>query len=240
MVKNYAHRGFRSKYPENTLIAFEKAIKANCDGIEFDVHLTKDDEVVIIHDETLEGTTNGSGRIKDHTLAELKTLDASHKFYNEVGRQEIPTLREYFDFVKDQEIISNIELKTGIYEYLGIEEKVNDLIKEYELEHKVLISSFNHESILRMKEIAPSIKCGLLFDTWLIHPEKYVKNLGIDCYHPVGYSMRQDIVDALKAEDIIVNVWVGKEPVDFKALIKMGIDGIITDYPDIIDKILND
>lgn len=239
MVKNYAHRGFRSKYPENTLLAFEKSIAANCDGIEFDVHLTKDSEVVIIHDETLEGTTNGKGRIKDHTLAELKILDASYKFNAEVGHQEIPTLKEYFEFVKDQNIISNIELKTGIYEYPGIEEKVHNLIMEYKLEEKVLISSFNHESILRMKEIAPSIKCGLLFDTWLIHPEKYVKNLGIECYHPVGYSMRQEIVDALKNEGIIVNVWVGKEPVDFNALIEMGIDGIITDYPDVIDEILN-
>ncbi len=238
MVKNYAHRGFRSKYPENTLIAFEKAIKANCHGIEFDVHLTKDNEVVIIHDETLEGTTNGKGCIKDYTLAELKTLDASHKFNAKVGHQEIPTLREYFELVRDYDIISNIELKTGIYEYPGIEEIVHNLIVEYKLEDHVLISSFNHESILRMKKIAHNIKYGLLFDTWLIHPEKYVKNLGIECYHPVAYSMRQEIVDALKNEGIIVNVWVGREPVDFKALIEMGIDGIITDYPDVIDEIL--
>ena len=238
MVKNYAHRGFKSKYPENTLIAFQKAIEANCHGIEFDVHLTKDDELVIIHDETLEGTTNGKGRVKDHTLAELKTLDASNKFYELVGLQEIPTLREYFDLVRESNLISNIELKTGVYDYPGIEKKVYDLIKEFKIEDKVIISSFNHESIMRMKKIDSGIRCGALFDTWTIHPEKYVKQLNVECYHPVAYSIRQSIVDDLKKEGITVNVWVGKEPVDFKALIEMGIDGIITDYPDVIDDIL--
>lgn len=238
MVKNFAHRGFKGRYPENTMIAFEKAIEAGCHGIEFDVHLTKDQEIVIIHDETLEGTTNGSGRVQDHTLKELKALDASHKYYESYGRQEIPTLREYFELVKNTDLISNIELKTGIYEYPGIEEKVFDLMKEFHLEEKVLISSFNHESILRIKEIAPTIKCGLLVDTWLIKPEDYVRDLGIECYHPVAYSMRQDVVDALKKKDIVINVWVGKEPVDYKELIEMGIDGIITDYPDVIANIL--
>ncbi|HBT18687.1 MAG TPA: glycerophosphodiester phosphodiesterase [Clostridiaceae bacterium] len=238
MVKNIAHRGFKSQYPENTMIAFEKAIETKCHGIEFDVHLSKDGEVVIIHDETLEGTTNGTGRVMDYTLQELKELDASHKFHEKVGVQRIPTLREYFELVKDLDFLSNVELKTGVYEYPGLEEKVYALIQEFSLEDKVLISSFNHESLLRMKKIAKEIPCGMLFDTWTIHPEEYVKKQGMECYHPVAYSLRKDVVDALKKEGIKVHAWLGKHPVDYEKVIAMGIDGIITDYPDVISKIL--
>ena len=240
VVKNIAHRGFKSRYPENTMIAFEKAVKAGCDGIEFDVHLSKDGEVVIIHDETLEGTTNGKGRVMDYSLKELKMLDASNRFNDQTGAQRIPTLREYFEFVKELDLLSNIELKTGVYEYHGIEEKVFTLIKEFGLETKVLISSFNHESLLRMKKIAPEIPCGMLFDTWMIHPEKYVREVGMEYYHPVAYSLRQNIVEALKKEGIKVNVWVGKEPVDYENIMKLGIDGIITDHPDVIHAILSE
>ncbi len=239
MIKNFAHRGFRSKYPENTLLAFQKAIEANCSGIEFDVHLTKDQEIVIIHDETLEGTTNGKGRVKDHTLRELKHLDASNTFHSQFGFQEIPTLKEYFELVKDLEIISNIELKTGVYDYPGIEEKVYDLIVEFGLQSKVIVSSFNHESIMRMKNVDQKIICGALFDTWTIHPENYVKEIGVECYHPVAYSLRKEIVHDLKSRGIIVNAWLGKEPVNFSELIEMGIDGIITDYPDVIDQLIS-
>ena len=108
---NFAHRGFKGKYPENTMLAFNKAIEAGADGIEFDVHLSKDGEIVIIHDETLERTTDGSGLVGEKTLAQLKKLNAS-KDYTDYQVQRILTLREYFDFAKDYDIITNIELKT--------------------------------------------------------------------------------------------------------------------------------
>ena len=123
MTKNFAHRGFSGKYPENTMLAFEKAIEAGADGIENDVHLTKDGVPVIIHDELVDRTTNGKGYVKDYTYEELSKLDASYIF-PEYGVLHIPTLREYMELVKDKDIITNIELKTGVFEYPGIEEKV--------------------------------------------------------------------------------------------------------------------
>ncbi len=140
---NFAHRGFKGKYPENTMLAFNKAIEAGADGIEFDVHLSKDGEIVIIHDETLERTTDGSGLVGEKTLDQLKNLNAS-KAYPDYQVQRILTLSEYFDFAKDYDIITNIELKTSIIDYPGIEEKVYKVIKEYNLAEKVIISSFNH------------------------------------------------------------------------------------------------
>ena len=144
MTKNFAHRGFSGKYPENTLLAFEKAVEAQTDGIELDVQLTKDGEIVIIHDETIDRTTNGKGLVVDYTYEELEKFDASYIYTGQFGFNKIPTLREYFNLIKDTNIITNIELKTGINEYQGIEEKVYNLIKEFQLEDRVIISSFNH------------------------------------------------------------------------------------------------
>src|SRR3712207_1905347 len=144
MIKNFAHRGFSGKYPENTLLAFEKAIELGVDGIELDVHLSKDNEMVIIHDENVSRTTNGEGYIKDLTYEEISKLDASYIYTGQYGFNKIPTLREYFELVKDKDVITNIELKTNIFEYPGIEQKVWELIQEYHLESKVIISSFNH------------------------------------------------------------------------------------------------
>ena len=150
MTKNFAHRGFSGKYPENTMLAFQKAIEVEADGIELDVQLTKDGELVIIHDETIDRTTDGKGYVIDYTYEELSKFDASYIYRGKVEFNKIPTLKEYFELVKDLDFITNIELKTGINEYLGIEEKVYKLIKEYQLEEKVIISSFNHFSILRI------------------------------------------------------------------------------------------
>ena len=111
------HRGFCAKYPENTMLAFEKAVEIGVDGIEMDVHLTKDNELVIIHDENIRRTCNGEGLVRDMTLQELKKFDASATYVGVYGINPIPTLREYFELVKDTDIITNIELKTGIFEY---------------------------------------------------------------------------------------------------------------------------
>ena len=157
MIKNYAHRGFCSQYPENTILAFQKALEEGVDGIENDVQLSKDGHIVIMHDESVDRTTNGKGWVKDLTLAELKELDASEKFGSQFGVQRVPTLREYLELVKDQPVITNIEMKTGVFEYLEMEQMLVDMLREYKVEDRVLITSFNHFTIMRMKERAPEI-----------------------------------------------------------------------------------
>jgi len=168
MSKIFAHRGFSGKYPENTMLAFEKAVEIGVDGIEMDVHLTKDNELVIIHDEDIRRTCNGEGLVKDMTLEELKKFDASATYTGVYGINPIPTLREYFELVKDTEIITNIELKTGIFEYPTIEKRVIDMIYEYGLQDKIILSSFNHFTVKRCEEHAPEIKRGFLSESWLI------------------------------------------------------------------------
>ena len=119
-MKNFAHRGFSGKYPENTMLAFQKAFETGADGIELDVQLTKDGEVVIIHDETVDRTTDGTGYVRDYPLEVLQKLDASYLYKKEVGFWPIPTLREYCEWVCEKDLVTNIELKTSVFEYKGI------------------------------------------------------------------------------------------------------------------------
>lgn len=236
MTKNFAHRGFSGKYPENTMLAFEKAIEAGADGIENDVHLTKDGVVVIIHDERVDRTTDGAGWVRDFTYEELAKLDASYIF-KEYGFQHIPTLREYLELVKDKDIITNIELKTGVFEYDGIEKKVYDMIQEYGLKDKMIISSFNHFSILRMKAIDPTIKCGLLEESWLINAGAYAASTGVECYHPMYKNMTPEVVAEIKSHNLEINTWTVNEKEEIEEMFERGVDSVIGNYPDIVREI---
>lgn len=234
---NIAHRGFKGAYPENTMLAYEKAIETGADGIEFDVHLTKDSELVIIHDETLERTTDGKGLIKDKTLQELKKLNAS-KGYLSCEVQTIPTLREYFDFAKNKDIITNIELKTSIIRYEGIEKKVYDLINEYGIKDKIIISSFNHNSLIKMKEIDREIKCGVLESSRLYKPWEYVKNMGMEYFHPLNFTINEEIAEKFLENNIGLNIWFGKADYDFSKYLDLNPTGLITDFPDRVNDLL--
>lgn len=236
MSKIFAHRGYSGKYPENTMLAFKKAVECGIDGIELDVQLSKDGVVVIIHDETLDRTTDGTGKVMNYTYEELSKLDASFTF-KDLGINRIPTLREYFEYVKTLDIITNIELKNGINEYSGIEEKVIDLIREFNLEKKVIISSFNHYSILKVKKIAPEIKCGFLSESWIINAGKYCASYHIECYHPIFNSLTTEIINELKSYEIEINCWTVNKEQEIKSLFKKKVDSIITNYPELANKI---
>jgi len=242
MIKNFAHRGFSGKYPENTLLAFKKACETpGCDGIELDVQLTKDGECVICHDETLERVCdNVTGFLKDYTLEELKTFDFSHIYKETYGPQQIPTLREYFELVKDYNIITNIELKTSEIEFLGIEEKVLDIIDEYNMKEKVIISSFNHYSIQRIKALSPDIPCGLLSNTWILNPGEYTKRAGAEYYHPCHQSVNEDMATEMKEYGIGINAWTANREEDVERMMKLGVNAVISNYPDLVTKIRED
>lgn len=237
MTKNYAHRGFSGKYPENTMLAFKKAIELGCDGIELDVQLSKDGEVMIMHDEKLERTTNGKGYLKDYTSSELKKFNASALFEN--LNETIPTLREYFQLVKDTSLITIIELKTTFFEYIGIEEKVNDLIKEFKLQNKVILSSFNHLSMQRMKKLNPQLPCALLESSWLIKPGKYVQEAQMEYLHSHYSSISLSTLQEIHSHNVGVNVWTVNEKQELEDMLNLGVEGIITNFPDVLKDLIN-
>lgn len=233
---NIAHRGLKGEYPENTMLAFKKAVEIGADGVEFDVHLTKDKELVIIHDEKLDRTTDMEGLVKDFTLRELKTANASKLFL--AYEEKIPTLEEYFDFIKEYDFLTNIEIKNSIIDYPGIEEKVYEMIKTYDLKDKIIISSFNHESLVRVKNIDENIKCGVLESSRLYKPWDYVKSLDCEYFHPLNFTVNDEVIEKFKENNIGINLWFGISDYDFSQYVKDGITGLITDFPNRVGEIL--
>lgn len=229
--RNYAHRGASGDHPENTMLAFRAALQMGCEGIEMDVQLTKDGVPVIIHDEGIDRTSNRTGLVRDMTYKELCEADFAYKWQGLVPFQKIPTLREYCELVKDKNIITNIELKTGVYEYPGIEAKVLELLREYDLCDRVVVSSFNHHSVLRMKALAPDIPCGFLSETWILDAGAYVSSHGIEAYHPHFAMLTDPEVADLKAHHVQINTWTVNEAEDIRRMIAIEADGIISNWP---------
>lgn len=234
---NFAHRGFSGKYPENTMLAFQKALEAGADGIELDVQLTRDGEAVIIHDESVDRTTDACGRVRDFTLAELRGLDASYSYQGE-GVHPVPALEEYFAWVKDTHLVTNVELKNGVYPYPGIEKKVWQLIQKYGLEKKIIISSFNHGSVLEMQKLAPALKYGFLEESWLLAPGAYVAAAGVECYHPYYGSLTEATVAEVKSHHLQINTFTVNDEASVRKMRELGIDIVISNFPDMVKKVL--
>ena len=166
------------------------------------------------------------------TYDELKKFDASATFRGVYGFCGIPTLREYFELVKDTDIITNIELKTGIFEYPTIEQRTIDMIREYGLEDKIILSSFNHFTVKRCEKIAPEIKRGFLSESWLIDYGKYTAAQNVQCCHPIHCSLTKEIVDEMHSAGCEINTWTVNEYKDIERLSALGVDALIGNFPD--------
>lgn len=235
----FGHRGFKAKYPENTLLSFQKAIEAGAHGVEFDVQLSSDGVAVIIHDETLDRTTDGSGLMTLKSLKELKGLNAAFNYPN-FGFQEIPTLREFFEFFRGAELVSNIELKNSAIDYCGLEEEVLKIVYEFSREKDVIISSFNHESLARLRALDNFVKIGVLTECVMYRPVDYVVSLGADMYHPVGYLVDGTLIEDMHKAGKKVNLWFGAVTPPMEHLAKLDADGLILDDPESLIKYLGE
>ena len=183
MTMNYAHRGASGYCPENTMASFAKAIELGATGIETDVQMTSDGQLVLIHDETLLRTTGVDKYVKDVTLAEIKQLDAGSWFDESFAAEKIPTLDELMQLAKQHKIKLNIEIKSGIILYPGIEQKVIDKVYEYEFQDDVIISNFNHYSLALCKQIDSHIATGILYMEGLYRPWDYAASLQANALH---------------------------------------------------------
>ena len=240
MTMIFAHRGFSGYYPENTMLAFQKTAEESlADGIELDIQMTKDGELVIMHDETLDRTTNGSGYLKDYTLEELKTLSVGVNVKGFFPRQTIPTLREYFTWLKTTKLITNIELKTSVFEYKGIEEKLIAMVHEFGLEEQIWYSSFNHYTIAKVKELMPEAKCGLLMDTWLMNVGSYAASQNAATVNACSwFCCKEGVAEDLHAHGIKLQAWTPNDADLIKNLVDCGTDVLITNFPDIASKVI--
>lgn len=233
-MKVFAHRGFSGRYPQNTMLAFQKALESGCDGIELDVQLTKDGEVVIIHDEYLDDLTDFTGNVRDYTLGELKSCNAGGKWQEAYGFQPIPTFEEYCEWASGNSLITNVEIKSSVYYYEELEKKTMELIERFGLKERIIISSFNHLSALSCKNFMPDMKTGALVENGgIANAGYYCKKFGFECYHPGVEGLTKEEVELCHKNGIEVNVWTINNMDDLENLYEWGCDGVITNYPDV-------
>lgn len=232
--KIIGHRGIPHLAPENTMASFEAAIRNGADGLETDVQLTRDSELVLIHDETLQRTTSGKGLVSAHTLKELKSLDAGGWFSPAFKDEKIPMLRELLAFVSGRELLINIEIKSGVIPYSGIEQKLMDMLHEFHFSKNVIISSFNHYALVTCKDIDSTIKTGILYTAGLYKPWAYAKTVGADALHPLFHSVRPDTIGGMRQSGLLINPYTVDKPDDMKNMVTLGVSGIITNFSDVL------
>ncbi|MBM6994597.1 glycerophosphodiester phosphodiesterase [Paenibacillus sp. DXFW5] len=237
-IINFAHRGAAGHYPENTMLAFAKALEMGATGIETDVQMTRDGQLVLIHDETLQRTAGTSEWVKDLTLAEIKQREVGSWFHGDFAGERIPALEELLDLVRGTDTIVNIELKTGVVLYPGIEQKVVDAVRHYGLSERVIISSFNHYSLVECKRLAPDIRTGILYMEGLYEPWDYAKRIGAEALHAYQYALTPELVTLAKANEVVYHPFTVNDPKVMLALINAGVAGIITDFPDRLAELL--
>ena len=231
MTKIFAHRGSKGTHPENTLASFKEAVRVGSDGIELDVHLTNDGHLVIIHDETVDRTTNGTGEIRNLTLAEIKAMDAGSWFHNKYAGEKIPTLEEVLLLLTELGFNGqlNIELKTDVIQYKGLVEKCLALQSAKDWPFAIVYSSFNPYTLVELKEANPSQEIGLLFESkeWA---DKGDAMLEKESYHPDLKLL--DWAIEWNRNQLPLRVWTVNEDTDINRCFELQIDAIFTDYPE--------
>jgi glycerophosphoryl diester phosphodiesterase len=232
MTNIIAHRGFSALYPENSLLAFQKAAEMGVDGIELDVHLSRDGQVVVAHDEKLDRVAGRREHIQDLTAAELAQVEIRGGSLDERG-QTVPTLEQYFRLVKDKTLFTNIELKNSLVHYKGLEQEVLELVEVYGLQEKVLFSSFNHHSLAKVLKLAPRMRCACLVAYGMERGGEYAKTRGFSFINPNYLSLDDEVIQEIHAAGVGIQAWTVDEPAAIRYLCQKNIFGVITNRPDL-------
>lgn len=232
-----AHRGASAYAPENTMEAFELAAKMGADGMELDVHLTSDGEVVVCHDEKIDRTSNGQGLITSYTLSELKAMDFGYHFYD--GQRKgikLPTLDEVYGLLAPLDMIVNVEIKSANPD---IAKACDDIAKRHKMEKNVIYSSFNHFQIQKAKEVIGDAFIAPLYSFNMLNPWNYCVDIGAAAVHPKLTQIRllPDYVKSCHDRGIRVHTWTANTEGDISFLLDAGVDAIITNYPDVALKL---
>jgi glycerophosphoryl diester phosphodiesterase len=227
----WAHRGARREAPENTLRAFELAVTQDADGIELDVQLSADGVVVVMHDETVDRTTDGSGPLVGHTLAQLQSLDASAGMARYTGVQ-VPTLAEALDLLAPSGLKLNIELKNSEEVYPGLEEQVLAAIAAHDLADRTVLSTFNHYSLKKLQALGATSQLGMLYTDPLYKPWRYASRLGVGAIHPPArFVLGGGWVRHAQAAGLAVRPWVVNSERLLARMFRWGVEGVFTDVP---------
>ncbi len=222
----FGHRGASIRAPENTLKAFDLAIKEGANGIEFDIRLSADNEIAIIHDETINRTSNSTGKVNSLTLEELQKFDFGEG-------EKIPALKEVLEIFGNKHWL-NIEIKEE-----GLEQILVDLLKELKVKEKIVISSFLIPVLFKMKELAPEIPTGYLYEYDLDDLDGLLEEVAINGIHPIKENITKKLILEAHQKNLAVRAWTVDDTEIARKLAENGIDGIITNDPKGIITALN-
>jgi len=235
IVQVVAHRGTAGYAPENTMASFERAIQMNADYLELDIQLSKDNELVVIHDSTVDRTTNGSGAVQDFTLAQLRDLDSGSWFDEKFKDQRIPTLGEVLALSRGK-IGVLIETKWP-HLYPGLEQKLADELVAYQMHmptERVIVQSFDQDSVKRFHAIMPHIPIGVLVEDEAILAEDKLTELAeyVAYVNPALELVTGDAIERIHSHGMKIFPWTVRSRNVVQPLLRLGVDGVITDYPD--------
>lgn len=240
------HRGASAHAPENTLAAFVLALDQGADGIEFDIKRCQTGEVVIMHDETVDRTTNGTGRVHEMTLSQLRELDAGS---GEHAGERVPLLDEVFEQLGQRETASgkpfifNVEVTNYPSPYDELELAVVEVVRRHKMESRVLFSSFNPVSVARLNQLAPEIPRAILYDASM---PIFLRNVWLgplvphQFRHPHFNMVTPKMVQDLLRKNLRVNAWTVNAPEEMRRLIDCGVNGLIGDSPQTMRDVLTE
>ncbi|UTR06824.1 glycerophosphodiester phosphodiesterase [Alkalihalobacillus sp. LMS6] len=238
MTAIYGHRGAMGIYPENTLPSFQEALANGVEGIELDVQLTKDNQFVVLHDPTVDRTTNGTGHVNEMSLEEVKRLSAGESFthlkkYNESWMTiTIPTLEEALMMMASYQIEVNIELKPNLSEKKGVEKALLDAVQPFTNDVTINFSSFHLPLLQRMRQVNEKVELAWLVKFDVPYPVDYLNTYHIDLFHiskKIALAEHSSFEKARMLQQS--RVWTVNDEEEMKALIQKGVKAIMTDYP---------
>ncbi|MBM7555458.1 glycerophosphodiester phosphodiesterase [Halanaerobacter jeridensis] len=224
------HRGTAALAPENTAAGFKKAIDMNLDMVELDVQLTKDEEVVVIHDYDLQRVAGVDAKIADLTLDQLKEIDVASYFAADYAEQRVMTLTEVIELVRN-ELMLNIELKMIAEKEQILIDKVKKILRQENFIGQVIISSFNH---CYVKEFGPEFKTAVLINSHPVDVVAMIESANADGVHPNHKLLTAELIEQVQQAGCFVNTWTVNDENKITELKSWGVDGIVTDYPEII------
>jgi glycerophosphoryl diester phosphodiesterase len=233
ITRIWGHRGALHFAPENTLTSCQLAVDMGADGVEFDIQLTKDSEVVVCHDETIDRTSTGTGFIRDYTLAELKRINFNKRGITEPKFMEIPTLRETLELLEPTALDINIELKTGVVFYENMERKAYEIVGEYGLSERVVWSSFNHCSVLKIKKIDKTARAGLLCGGGILISPAQCAAVGAEALHAGIHQLAYPgLVANCEKHGVKLRAYTVDDSADLMRAFEMGLDAVFTNRID--------
>ncbi|WJQ08397.1 glycerophosphodiester phosphodiesterase family protein [Geobacillus stearothermophilus] len=232
----YAHRGFSGFYPENTMISFQKAYDVGVSALELDVQMTKDEEIVVIHDERVDRTTNGIGYVRDFSLNELKKLDAGSWFNPLFEGESVPTLKEVLKWLSrvERKMTVNIEIKNNGFAPQKIETKILDIVNSFDIIHQLVFSSFSLDSLNNLRELDRNLSLALLIEwnnNYSVEDIVYLaRDMGVKYVHIDVNVLKYEELDVL-SNNTNVCVYTVNDKKIYEMAKSKGVYGVFTDFP---------